>query len=321
MEKTAQRKWSPNLYWSVSIGVLPFGPSGELLTKITPMKNTSIFFFCVLFALGGVLLCGKSLDEVTKESPEKAENEATRRFCVFVQPLLNEQGAKLPVTNEELTLAKKITMARLEALEFQTGDFLDGKNASFSFDVLNDTADDEAEICAAVQNAGKLELREVSEQNDEELANGKRLADAVWDKEEIVVGCVALEYHSKDPDGKSKTEHILVSRRVGLNNADIEEAHPSPQQVDAVAIKLSEEGTEKMISLTEDLIPGKGRIAIVFNGEVISAPVVNQVPLGQQFIVEGLGEPQEVKMFAEAMKAPLKNGLVVKTVDGDNKED
>ena len=39
-----------------------------------------------------------------------------------------------------------------------------------------------------------------------------------------------------------------------------------------------------MIALTKNMRPQVDRIAIVLDGEVISAPVVNQVPLGKQFI-------------------------------------
>ena len=70
-------------------------------------------------------------------------------------------------------------------------------------------------------------------------------------------------------------------------------------------------GTDKMIALTKNMQPGKDRIAIVLDGEVISAPVVNQVPLGKQFIIEGLREPGEVQSLANSLMNPLENALVV----------
>jgi SecD/SecF fusion protein len=53
----------------------------------------------------------------------------------------------------------------------------------------------------------------------------------------------------------------------------------------------------------------------VLDGEVISAPVVNQTPLGKQFIVEGLREPGEVQHLASALMNPLENPLVVEMED------
>ena len=49
----------------------------------------------------------------------------------------------------------------------------------------------------------------------------------------------------------------------------------------------------------------------MLDGEVISAPVVNQVPLGKQFIIEGLREPGEVQSLANSLMNPLENPLVV----------
>ena len=66
-----------------------------------------------------------------------------------------------------------------------------------------------------------------------------------------------------------------------------------------------------MIALTKDMRPGVDRIAIVLDGEVISAPVVNQVPLGKHFIIEGLHEPGEVQSLANSLMNPLENALVV----------
>ena len=45
----------------------------------------------------------------------------------------------------------------------------------------------------------------------------------------------------------------------------------------------------------------------MLDGEVISAPVVNQVPLGKQFIIEGLREPGEVQSLANSLMNPLEN--------------
>jgi SecD/SecF fusion protein len=102
---------------------------------------------------------------------------------------------------------------------------------------------------------------------------------------------------------------------MALGGSDIADAVPSPQQADAVSITLNAEGTDKMIALTKNMRSGVDRIAIVLDGEVISAPVVNQTPLGKQFIVEGLREPGEVQHLASALMNPLENPLVVEMED------
>ena len=134
---------------------------------------------------------------------------------------------------------------------------------------------------------------------------------ASQDGSEIVPGYRAYMLKGKDEDGNEYHRPILLNRRIALGGSDIANAVPSPQQTDAVAITLNGDGTDKMIALTKNMRPDMDRIAIVLDGEVISAPVVNQVPLGKQFIIEGLREPGEVQRLANALMNPLENPLVV----------
>jgi hypothetical protein len=53
------------------------------------------------------------------------------------------------------------------------------------------------------------------------------------------------------------------------------------------------------------------RIAIVLDGVVQSAPVVQSVPLGKNFVINGLDEPGETKKLANALMNPLENPLIV----------
>lgn len=49
----------------------------------------------------------------------------------------------------------------------------------------------------------------------------------------------------------------------------------------------------------------------MLDGEVISAPIVNQVPLGKQFIIEGFQQPGEVQNLAYSLMNPLEFPLVI----------
>jgi SecD/SecF fusion protein len=172
-----------------------------------------------------------------------------------------------------------------------------------------------AKIRNTLEKVAKLELREVSRRNDEAGDDGKPLAERVQSGEEIIPGYKAYTLKGKDEDGNEYTRPILLNRRMALGGSDIADAVPSPQQADAVSITLNAEGTDKMIALTKNMRSGVDRIAIVLDGEVISAPVVNQTPLGKQFIVEGLREPGEVQHLASALMNPLENPLVVEMED------
>ncbi len=171
--------------------------------------------------------------------------------------------------------------------------------------------EESARIRTTLEKVAKLELREVSTRNEEVGPDGKSLAVRVFEKLEIIPGYRAFEHKSKDEDGNEIKRPILLNRRAALGGSDIALATPSPQQADAVAITLNGAGTDKMIALTKNMQAGKDRIAIVLDGEVISAPVVNQVPLGKQFIIEGLREPGEVQSLANSLMNPLENALIV----------
>ncbi|MDP4625817.1 MAG: hypothetical protein NWT08_11845 [Akkermansiaceae bacterium] len=95
-----------------------------------------------------------------------------------------------------------------------------------------------------------------------------------------------------------ETQAILVEDKAILTETDIAVAMPSLQQEDAVDITLTPEGTEKMIAATTPMRPAIDRIAIILNGRIKSAPVVQSVPLGKRFVISGLDEKNEPKRLA-----------------------
>jgi preprotein translocase subunit SecD len=52
----------------------------------------------------------------------------------------------------------------------------------------------------------------------------------------------------------------------------------------------------------------------LLDGEVISAPTINTVPLGKNFIIEGLRQAGEVQSLANALMNPLENSLKIEEV-------
>jgi SecD/SecF fusion protein len=171
--------------------------------------------------------------------------------------------------------------------------------------------EESAAIRVTLETVAKLELREVSPRNNEIGENGKSLAQRVLDGEEIVPGYRAYELTQKDEEGNESTTPILLNRRAALGGSDIVIATPSMSQMDAVDITLDGPGTDKMIALTQNMRPGQDRIAIVLDGIVQNAPVVQSVPLGKKFEINGLNEPGETKKLANALMNPLENPLIV----------
>jgi SecD/SecF fusion protein len=232
-------------------------------------------------------------------------------FSLRIQEREGDDGMKMPITKEQVEQAILVIEKRLNSMG--TAEPLIARQGEDGILVQMPGVEPEeaARIRATLEKVAKLELREVSPRNEEPGADGKSLAQRVQEGAEIVPGYRAYTLKGKDEEGNEYTRPILLNRRMALGGSDIANAVPSPQQADAVAITLNGAGTDKMIALTKNMRSGADRIAIVLDGEVISAPVVNQVPLGKNFIVEGLREPGEVQSLANALMNPLENPLVV----------
>jgi SecD/SecF fusion protein len=232
-------------------------------------------------------------------------------FSLRIQPRESDNGEKMPITEHQVEQAIIVIEKRLNSMG--TAEPLIARQGADGILVQMPgvTTEESAKIRNTLEQVAKLELREVSPRNDELGDDRKTLAERVEAKIEIIPGYRAYKMKSKDSEKTEFTRPILLNRRMALGGSDIANATPSPQQNDAVAITLNSEGTDKMIALTKDMRPGVDRIAIVLDGEVISAPVVNQVPLGKQFIIEGLHEPGEVQSLANSLMNPLENPLVV----------
>ncbi|MGL4400579.1 MAG: protein translocase subunit SecD, partial [Luteolibacter sp.] len=232
-------------------------------------------------------------------------------FSLRIQPKEGDNGEKMPITVPQVEQAIMVIEKRLNSMG--TAEPLIARQGADGILVQmpGATTEESAKIRTTLETVAKLQLHKVSPRNDEVGADGKSLAQRVFDGSEKEPGYLAFNHKSKDQDGKEFQRPILLRRMAALGGSDIANATPSPQQNDAVAITLNGGGEDKMIALTKDMRPGVDRIAIVLDGEVISAPTVNQVPLGKQFIIEGLREPGEVQELANSLMNPLENALVV----------
>lgn len=232
-------------------------------------------------------------------------------FSLRIQPKEDENGEPMPVTPEQVDEAIRVIAGRLDSMG--TAEPLIARQGDDGILVQMPGVEPEtaAEIRTTLETVAKLELREVSPRNSEIGPDGKSLAQRVLDGDEIVPGYRAYELTQKDEDGNEFTTPILLNRRSALGGSDIVNAVPSPSNLDAVDIVLDNPGTDKMIALTKNMRPQIDRIAIVLDGIVQSAPVVQSVPLGKYFVINGLDEPGETKKLANALMNPLENPLVV----------
>jgi len=232
-------------------------------------------------------------------------------FLLRIQPKENEKGEMMPITADQVEEGMRVIKDRLDAMGTAEPLVVRQGEDGILVQMPGVGPEESAAIRVTLETVAKLELREVSPRNNEIGENGKSLAQRVLDGEEIVPGYRAYELTQKDEEGNESTTPILLNRRAALGGSDIVIATPSMSQMDAVDITLDGPGTDKMIALTQNMRPGQDRIAIVLDGIVQNAPVVQSVPLGKKFEINGLNEPGETKKLANALMNPLENPLIV----------
>lgn len=232
-------------------------------------------------------------------------------FTLRVQARTAEDGNTEAVTHQQVDQAIKVVEQRLNSMG--TTEPLIARQGDDRVIVQMPGIDPEESkrIRTILEKVAHLELRQVHKDTDERGAGGKTLAQRVADGEEFVPGYKAFQLKSKDDQNNESSRSILLRRLVALGGSDVKNAYPSQQQADAVSIELNSKGGDKMIALTEKMEAGRDRIAIVLDGEVLSAPVVKQVPLGSQFQIDGLDKPGEAQNLSNALMNPLENPLVV----------
>lgn len=264
-----------------------------------------------ILLLGIVILCGLAVYPPGERLKGGIDIVGGSAFSLRIQPKEDEFGEPLPVTPEQVDEAMRVINGRLNALG--TSEPLVARQGDDGILVqMPGVEPEESErIREILETVAKLELRLVSPRNSELGADGRNLAERVLSGDEIIPGFRAYELTQDDEDGNEFTTPILLRRVAALGGSDISFATPSQQQPDAVNITLNGDGTDKMIALTKDMRRGIDRIAIVLDGVVLSAPVVQATPLGKNFVISGLDDPGEPKKLANALMNPLDNPLVV----------
>ena len=227
-------------------------------------------------------------------------------FTMKVQPREDEEGNKVEVTEEDTDNAITIIEKRLnESGVAEPVIFRQGVNR-LVVQMPGVKPEEAAAVKKKLQEAAKLEFREVHPQSN-------LLADQVAAGEHIEPGYKVFQYVYKvdegTPDEKEMTSNILLNRRPAVQGNDIARAAPDVMGGGRVDITLNGNGEDKMIALTAPMTAGRDKIAIVLDGRCISAPVVQQVPLGKQFQITGLNAPGEAVSLAKNLMNPINNPL------------
>jgi SecD/SecF fusion protein len=247
-------------------------------------------------------------------------------YTLQVQPKIDENTSQpIPLTKDDVEQAKAIVEKRLNALGTTEIQIVTQGTDQILIQIPGVAAEDAEGVKETLEKVAKLELRKVNldgfeQGGPERLSLAERIynrqksikkADGTLaDQASRVPGYTAFEHKQEDDEGVERTSYLLLSNRSALTGKDVQEAWPESQAGKIlVSISLTSAGEDKMINLTKDMTPHSDRIAVVLDGEVITAPVVNSVPLGKNFVIEGQKSVEEARSLANALKNPLENPL------------
>jgi len=93
-----------------------------------------------------------------------------------------------------------------------------------------------------------------------------------------------------------KEEIIKVSKFSIVKTEDVESVSIGGDPLVATVV-LSAEGRKKMVKGTTDM-KGK-RLAVIINGRINMLPMLNDAPLGGEFVITGFKDPADAKAFGD----------------------
>lgn len=155
-----------------------------------------------------------------------------------------------------------------------------------------------------IQKESVLELRSVHPESS-------KLAPQVATREAVVPGYKLYDHtYTNDRTGEEVTDQLLLERRNKIEGKHVKNAFPDLSTAGVVRVELTGTGGKLMRDLTATMEKGRDRLAIVLDGNVNSAPVV-QATLSKHFVIEGMGDAEECRNLSATLMNPLENPLKI----------
>ena len=153
---------------------------------------------------------------------------------------------------------------------------------------------------AELQQVAKLEFAEVH-------PDSATLITQIDSGEAIVPPGYVIREHSEDVDGKPVVERLLVKKQADLTGDHVTRAFAFFDQGGwGVSLNLDDEGAKTFLDLTTDLAPRGGRLAILLDGKIQSAPSVKSPIAGGQAQITGRFKEKDVRELASVLENPLR---------------
>lgn len=221
----------------------------------------------------------------------------------FVLEIRPPAGKEL--SNTAITRAKEVIRERLNARGTADLQIVERGDNQLVVQMPGIAPEERNEIRQTLEKAAQLNFHLVHPQNDQ-------LAQAVADGDEYIAGYKLKMMENLDKNGQVESESpLLITRYPDLAGTYVKSANGGfiPGQGAMVFLSFNNEGTEKFFNLTRENV-GE-RLAIVVDGEVISAPSLRTAIAGGSAQIDGMASEKEAKDLAAALENPLEEPMEI----------
>jgi len=161
------------------------------------------------------------------------------------------------------------------------------------------------EMKARLQQVAKLEFAEVH-------PDSVALIAQIDKGEAILPPGFVIKEHTQNYQGKEVTERLLVKKEADLTGEHVNRAFAFfDQQGYGVSLNLDGEGAKTFFELTQQLAPHQGRLAILLDGKIQSAPSVKNPIAGGQAQITGNFKEKEARELASVLENPLRTPVTI----------
>lgn len=156
-----------------------------------------------------------------------------------------------------------------------------------------------------LQQVAKLEFAEV-------YPDSAGLIAKIEKGEAILPPGFVIREHTQSLEGKEMTERLLVKKEADLTGEHVTRANAFfDQQGYGVSLTLDDEGAKSFFELTSQLAPRQGRLAILLDGKIQSAPSVKNPIAGGQAQITGRFKEKEARELASVLENPLRTPVSI----------
>ncbi|WP_009966085.1 protein translocase subunit SecDF [Verrucomicrobium spinosum] len=223
-------------------------------------------------------------------------------FTVQLQPSLDDKGQPVPLSPAAVQQAIGILEKRLNPDGGK--DLLTAPQGTdrILIQMPGVHPDEVGKIRETIQKVAHLEFRLVHPQGESALAQMKATGQPV-------IGYTELP-GAKDKDGKREVASYLVKSRADLEGEHVVQAWPALNPEGwVIHLKLDSAGSKIFADLTSAHI-GEN-LAIIVDGEVLSAPTLRSAITGGNAEISGKFTQEEAQELASGLENPLKNPMKI----------